>query len=251
MESAGTRLRTSDFSGSRLPFPWLGLYINIYVYIFIHTYKYIFKQRCTPSKPGSSGWMKWLGVEPFGVAERVLLCMLLLSRAAAGVKGCPCVEGNAAFLWLWLAASTVFSRRAVVRHVKQQEAVCGNGWALFCLCSCPLVWSWGRNPSASPGGARWSWWAPGIPSIHCESTPGWLEPSLLRSSTGRQRLVGCSCTQGRVGGIVAWWDSAARSSVRGWSSELILSLLTAVSELRAAGVGEWVRTVAKRNKFVW
>lgn len=35
--------RLSDFSGSHLPFPWLGLYINIYVYIFIHTYIYLSK----------------------------------------------------------------------------------------------------------------------------------------------------------------------------------------------------------------
>lgn len=41
--------RLSDFSSSHLPFPWLGLYINIYVYIFIHTY--IFKQMHIPSKP--------------------------------------------------------------------------------------------------------------------------------------------------------------------------------------------------------
>lgn len=32
----------SDISGSHLPFPWLGLYINIYVYIFIHTYIHIY-----------------------------------------------------------------------------------------------------------------------------------------------------------------------------------------------------------------
>jgi len=31
--------RCSDFSGLHLPFPWLGLYINIYIYI--HTYIYI------------------------------------------------------------------------------------------------------------------------------------------------------------------------------------------------------------------
>lgn len=43
--------RPSHFSSSHLPFPQLGLYINIYVYIFIHIYMYIFKQRYIPNKP--------------------------------------------------------------------------------------------------------------------------------------------------------------------------------------------------------
>lgn len=88
----------SDFPGSHLPFPWPGLYINIYVYIFIHTYIhiYIFKQRHVPSKPRSSGWMEWLGVEPLELCacfcpvlprgERVPRCQRTLLSFEAGLQ---------------------------------------------------------------------------------------------------------------------------------------------------------------------